>query len=487
MDAQSRTIVLSFPQWGHSEEVAQRSDKFAAVISELDRITAHCEVDARNFFLFPVRGPARYFGGEGALVQHVHDVMSALFPDATCGVGVGDSRFIARLASLQSCHSGSPVVVASCDTRMLLRSLPVQVLIEHTDIAPDVIAVFQHLGLHTLGRVVDLGETALIDRFGVAGQHVYAIATGQDVDLFVPSQGHEPVVAVCDFDNMSHHALNEAMNDSSIVVVMAHASIVQFVQSVSFQGLQCLRLRISCETDHGEHNERVWCDTRGFAETSITERLSWQLHHWLKNIDHHDHPTSYVSTVIFEALECRSVSADAVTLWDVRSDSTERVVRALARVAVADDKAHVTVPVWKGGRDLFTFEAIDVAQIDLHIDDDHRGKHRAEWNGSVPAPRPITLCDPAIPVDLCDESSRLVVVTGRHELSSSPVRACFSDGTTWDVLAWAGPWPVEERWWDPQRWRRHARVQILVSRGQETAAWLLSLESRQWKITAIYH
>lgn len=487
MGVQSRTIVLSFYGSDHQTDVIKSGDNFAAIISELDRITAMCEIDDHNSFLFPVRGPARYFGGEDALVRHVHQTMLSVLPDATCAIGVGDSRFVARLASIHSHDSGIPVVVPSGDTQSLLRSLPVRALLEHAHIPADVVAVFQHLGLHTLGHVVDLGETPIIDRFGVTGRHVFAIATGKDVDFFVPSEGHPSVVVECDFDNLSHHGLSDAMNDSSIVVSMAQQSITQFVQRVSSHGLQCLRLRISCETDHGEHNERIWCDTRGFAESSITERFSWQLHHWLRKHDDPDHPTSYITSATFEALECRDISVDAITLWDVRADNTERVIRALSRAVVADEKVRVTVPVWRGGRDISTYELIDAAQCDLHDDGSRKVGDGIDWNGGLPAPRPITLCDSPMPVVLCDSSARHIVVTGRHELSSDPARVCFPDGTSWNVVAWAGPWPVEERWWDPQRWRRHARLQVLASNGIETVTWLLSVESRQWKIAAVYH
>jgi protein ImuB len=487
MGVQSRTVILSFYGRHQQEDVITHSDNFAAIISELDRITAVCEVDNHNSFLFPVRGPSRYFGGEESLVRHVHEVMNSLIPDVSCAIGVGDSRFIARLACVHSRNTKAPVVVFSEDTHVLLRSLSVQTLLEHTDISPDVVGVFQHLGLHTLGHVVDLGETALIDRFSVAGQHVFAIATGKDVDFFVPSEGHPPVVVICDFDSMSHHALSDAMNDSSIVVSMAQESITRFVQQVSVYGLQCLRLRISYETDHGEHNERIWCDTRGFTEHSISERFGWQLHQWLRNGNNDDHPTSYITSAVFEALECRDISVDAVTLWDVRSDSTERVVRALARVMVADEHARITVPVWRGGRDVSIYDAVDVSQCDLHDDNSRAVSKSVDWNGGVPSPRPVMLCSSPVTVTLCDSSTHNIVVTGRHELSADPQYVCFSDGTSWNVVAWAGPWPVEERWWDPQRWRRHARLQVLASNGKETVAWLLSVESRQWKIMAVYH
>jgi protein ImuB len=56
------------------------------------------------------------------------------------------------------------------------------------------------------------------------------------------------------------------------------------------------------------------------------------------------------------------------------------------------------------------------------------------------------------------------------------------------VLRHAGPWPVEERWWDPLRRRRLARVQVLVRevRTNTERVLLLGLENREWSLLARY-
>jgi protein ImuB len=488
---QGRTIIVCF-----SERIA--GELYSSVVSELGRITAHCEIDGDHTFLFPVKGPARYFGGEKALAYHVHSVMQSLVvhvessprtaPSTAieCGVGVGDSRFVANLAALESLHTRNPMVVFARDTSPVLRSLPVHVLAKHAHIDIGIVEVFQHLGLHTLGHIADLGETALVDRFGSIGKDVFLLSTGKDIELFSPSVGGFSFSVTCDFDNLTHHGLSEAMNDSRIVVSMAQDSIQQFDQLVLSQGFQCLCLRIRCETEHGEHNEKIWSDTRGFHTSDISERLQWQLDHWFSSAQINEQFTSCISIVVFEALQCRKISAESVTLWDVRDDNTERVVRALARAAVVDEQAFFSVPVWKGGRDVSTYGLIDVSLIDLHARNESCDKN-SEWNGSIPSPRPLTLCDPGIMVSLQDALSRPIYVTGRHELSAAPTKVCFPNGATWRVLSWAGPWPIEERWWDPHRCRRHARMQVLAESRGNTIAWMLSVESRQWKITGIYH
>ena len=51
------------------------------------------------------------------------------------------------------------------------------------------------------------------------------------------------------------------------------------------------------------------------------------------------------------------------------------------------------------------------------------------------------------------------------------------------VVAWAGPWPVDERWWDPAERRRQARVQVVTEGGD---ALLLSRHDRRWWLTAVH-
>jgi protein ImuB len=71
-----------------------------------------------------------------------------------------------------------------------------------------------------------------------------------------------------------------------------------------------------------------------------------------------------------------------------------------------------------------------------------------------------------------------VGVDGRGTLRGEPARVQGRE-----VVAWAGPWPVEERWWDPAGARRRARLQVLTDDG---VARLLALEGGSWTIEAIY-
>ena len=99
------------------------------------------------------------------------------------------------------------------------------------------------------------------------------------------------------------------------------------------------------------------------------------------------------------------------------------------------------------------------------------------------------------PVELLDSQGNPVQVTSRGVFSADPVRleAPNRDGP---LRWWAGPWPVDERWWDPERAKtgRTARAQVLVDCGREEqnggsdpgVAFLLCYRQRRWYLEGIY-
>lgn len=74
-------------------------------------------------------------------------------------------------------------------------------------------------------------------------------------------------------------------------------------------------------------------------------------------------------------------------------------------------------------------------------------------------------------------------VTARAVLTASPRQVVTADGQAHPVLAWAGPWPVEERWWDAGGGRRGARLQVVVRDGP---AMLLTCENSSWYVEGVY-
>jgi len=53
------------------------------------------------------------------------------------------------------------------------------------------------------------------------------------------------------------------------------------------------------------------------------------------------------------------------------------------------------------------------------------------------------------------------------------------------IESWAGPWPVDERWWNAESARHVVRCQLVDVRGR---AYLVScaLPTGRWQVEAIY-
>jgi protein ImuB len=108
------------------------------------------------------------------------------------------------------------------------------------------------------------------------------------------------------------------------------------------------------------------------------------------------------------------------------------------------------------------------------------------WPGSIPPPAPATVYPVALPAAVHDAAGRPVGITGRYAISAAPARIAVDDELPpgpGAVVGWAGPWPADERWWDPQTMRRRARLQVQTADG---TGWLLALEDGRWCAEARY-
>ena len=104
------------------------------------------------------------------------------------------------------------------------------------------------------------------------------------------------------------------------------------------------------------------------------------------------------------------------------------------------------------------------------------------WPGRLPGPPPVVVPVEREPAEVLDAAGAPVTVSGRGLASAAPARVAWSGGT-FAVDGWAGPWPVEERWWDPSAATRLARIQVAATDG---TALLLACESGSWWLEAIY-
>jgi hypothetical protein len=105
----------------------------------------------------------------------------------------------------------------------------------------------------------------------------------------------------------------------------------------------------------------------------------------------------------------------------------------------------------------------------------------APWPGRLPVPSPTQVLRVPRRVEVVDAGGLALEVSGRGLLNGEPARLSVDGGPWQAVTAWAGPWPVTERWWSARR--RRARVQAVTADG---VARLLCAERAQWWVEALY-
>ncbi|MFF5292446.1 DNA polymerase Y family protein [Paractinoplanes globisporus] len=105
------------------------------------------------------------------------------------------------------------------------------------------------------------------------------------------------------------------------------------------------------------------------------------------------------------------------------------------------------------------------------------------WPGRLPKPAPAVVPPQPPAAVVLDDIGTPVGVSARLELTGDPAALIVERGRPMAISGWAGPWPVDERWWAPGEGRRRARFQVVLEDGR---ALLLTLEGGHWSVEAIY-
>ena len=485
----SRSIAVVFPHWmqehGHlGEEHAFRT--FEHVVRAVTALSPLVEVQDIGTVVLSARGPSRYFGGDNAVAQKLHQICLETNMGSAFGVGIADSRFAALAAAHLAVSRQHPCVIDTAIAAEFIAALPVASLSRVGGITPDSVDLFQRLGLGTCGGLLTVGEAALIDRFGVEGKRVYLLVSGDEVQHLAP--GAPPSDFACSIE------FESPLANAAHVVSAARDTIDAMVNAIAGHGQQCVRLLITCDTDHAESTSRIWGEPRGFSAAVTAQRLLYQLEGWLTDsAADPDAPTSGVIRVEFMPLESREVLVSQPLLWGGSQENTERAARAASMAMAVNTSVQVTVPRWEGGRDMATvysrvpLSLVDITNPDASEQRVHTGDGIArQWSGSVPSPSPASVAVEPPLIRVVDAGGSEVGVTGRHELNTVPSYVEVGS-QKYDVVRVAGPWPLEERWWDPRRKRRQVRMQVLVRHPRRgIGVFLVGLENQQWTLLARY-
>jgi protein ImuB len=430
---------------------------FEPVVAAVESVSPRVEVVRPGVCALATRGPSRYFGGDHALAERVAAVVDGAAPGPRCRVGVADGRFAALLAAPRD------VVVAPGETASFLAPLPLAVLDR-----PELVDLLGRLGLRTLGDLAALPTAGVVSRFGPDGALAHRLARGLD-DRPLAGRRPPPDLAVV-------AELDPPVTRVDAAAFTAKSLADELGMRLSDLGLSAPRIRVEVETEHGEHLSRLWRHDGALTPAAMAERVRWQLDGWLSG-GAASRPTGGIVLLRLVPDEVGPDRGVAAGFWGTAAAS-ERVARALARLQGMLGPEAVATAVLGGGRG-------PGEQVRLVPWGEPRQVNASggPWPGRIPPPAPATTHAARVPAEVVDGDGASVTVSGRGLASAPPARLSIAGGLPVGVRGWAGPWPADERWWDPPAHRRRARWQVATDDG---AAHLLTLEGGRWSIEATY-
>lgn len=499
---------------------------FELVVRAAETIAARSEVLRPGLLVMPAAGSARYFGSEGAVAEALVGA-AAQEADVESQVGVADGLLAAVLAAREGVvvsPGGAAEYLAAQDVSALgYGAATRRAAAEMGELAD----LLHRLGLHRLGDLAALTRGDVAARLGTLGLRAQHLARGGDER---PPASARPVGEVT-----VHAALDPPAERADRAAFAARSLAEQLSEHLLRAGQSCARLEVCATTQDGAELARSWLLDAGATASEMTDRVRWQLDGWLAGRSGQP-PAAPLTRLELVAHEVGPAGVMQDGLWGRARRGQLQAERAVLRVQGLVGEQGVLVPVAQGGRDprgrarlaVWGDEAVPL-----------RPAH-APWPGSLPEPWPATVPAQPVPVEVLDAAGGRVVVDGRAALSAPPVLLCFAgespDGLVveagWGrtpqerrggvkeaaelegedqktkvqernavgeetgrertrrgetkrgelVAAWAGPWPITERWWDVDG-RRGAYLQVVPRQGP---ALLLVVRRGRWFVEGVY-
>lgn len=460
--AAPRTLVVWCPDW----PVGRDARAFEPVVAAVEVLTPRVEILRPGVCAFATRGPSRYFGGDDPLASRVASTVDEVLErelccPERCSVGIADGLFAAERAA----RTGK--VIDPGASPAFLAPFPVSTLADSSvPEGAELADLLRRLGVHTLGQLAQLPAQAVLARFGTAGALAHRLARGLD--------DRPPAARTPPLEQAVATEIDPPAEQLETIAFVARTLAVRLHERLAEQGLVLGSVRIEAETEHGERMGGVWRHEGGFSDAALVERVRWQVDEWVSS---GGGTTGGLTRLALVPEDVGPDTGRQFGFWGGDRAAAERAARGLTRMQGALGPHAVVTAVITGGRG-------PAEQVKLVPWGDIRpDAGEGPWPGRVPAPSPATVHRRPLPAEMVDRTGVTVSVAGRGLPNGDPARLSIDAGPWRNVVAWAGPWPVDERWWDPSAHRRRARWQVVTDDG---AAHLLAVESGRWTVEATY-
>ncbi|WP_430592800.1 DNA polymerase Y family protein [Humidisolicoccus flavus] len=477
-EAQSRCPEITVLQYDPDLD----QSAFEAVITRVEAVIPGVQVLRPGVIVLRARGPARFYGDERSAAIALAKVISESELPGAAGVkvGIADTVFaaeaIVRYAPSETAATNNVVIAPPGSAAQLLAPLPITIFEDAS-----FTAVLQRLGIETLGQFASLAEDSIVQRFGESGARAHLLASGREPgpletrvpppDLGGSAEFEAPL------DRVDQIAFAFRQESEAIVARLRAASLV------------ATSINVVLRLETGILHERTWLHPKWFTASDILDRVRWQVQ------------GGTGETALAAAISSITVTPETVDgaakhepgLWGSESDG--RIEHGISRVQSMVGHEGVLTAVLAGGR--LPGETQALVPWGDRVPDRVTESANRPWPGTIPGVAPALLLRSPSATALLDERGTQLTITEQGVFSALPAQFVpprefvneleLGEGErgthfrTARVVAWAGPWPLQERWWD--RTARSAyRVQIIATE----QAWLLVFAKDRWWVEALY-
>lgn len=451
------------------------------------------------------RGAARFHGGEQAAAGRLWQVLAGEgHPDAL--VGVADGLFAAETATRVDPSEG---LLARADARVrivapggspaFLAPLPITLLASRSEGSgdagpsssrgrhggaggrggdgsprgwPSLVTDLQQLGLATLGHFAALDTAAVVGRFGPLGARAHDLARGRDLAVLAPRTPPR--------DDVVEAVSEEPLALAAEVVELVRPGVEALMADLAARGRVCAQARVIVRSTGGIC-EHTWRQPWQFTGEDLLRRVVRQLAELPDAV----------------AAGSGAPSAGQEEQWCQRGVEAVRIIPTVHRAAEASEglfgarpRAHLVQVVTRLQDRLGPEAVVTPSVVGGRLLKDRRlltpfGTLPATtdrpsdrpWPGHLEGPAPALVYDrpPAV---------RLEDAQGGPAERMDPQRPCWlrTGATRRRVIAWAGPWPLRQRWWSGQA-TAVERFQLVT---EDQQAWLVATTGGRWWVEARY-
>jgi protein ImuB len=447
-------------------DAALDSRAFEPIITGVEQLIPGVQLLRPGMCAVRVRGAAQYYGGEKAAALTVVDRVNEIVA-SDARVGIADALFTAVHAARstveadQRSRSWGTRIISAGESAAFLAPLPIAMLDEQ-----QIVTLLMKLGILTLGDFAQLAHTDVRTRFGELGARLHSLASGRDPQAFIARTPPLDLDVVIDFE--------PALDRVDQIAFGIRSRTDDFIEALVRAQLVATAIRIELDSESGEIAERVWLHPRSFSSTDVVDRVRWQVQ-----------GSSLIETGLSSGITRVRIVPETVDaignhetgLWG--SGLEPRIHHGLSRVQSMLGHGAVLMPTVQGGRTLQSRQQL-TAWGDRSVI--VRSLQRP-WPGSLPAPLPGTVFSSRHAVHVFAHDGSTVSVDERGQVAAAPARFATSDSRSRTLTAWAGPWPLAERWWEAGSSGRSWRFQAVDDTG---CAWLLVLDDSGWWAEARY-